>query len=400
MYQFSNLKSFLNDLQHPHKIQVVGRWVVAGVEVDSPFPISSGSVTVDLTATYLRTCSVTIPAIAYRGTEVLKYVPAPQGGGSSLATPWGTEIKLYRSIVGIGGTTYPLIPLGVFRLAQVSIVDTQDGLTISLNGYDRSYTVGIQLWTDTYHIAKGTNLNTAISDILEPRFPWHVTTNFPATTATTSALTFGIDAAHNPWTVAWTLARAHGKQLYFDVTGQLLMQDWPNPGGKSPVWTLTASSTSALIDVTRNLSNTPLTGNATILPNHVIAFGESTSLKAPMRADAKITDPHNPLRVGGPYGDVPFIVTTNRVLTQAHLQAYANTLLQQYTGQDEQIVLDCIENPALEVNDVIKIEREVSNTNGNYFVTGMVHSLEPETPMQVTCQRAVGYDGYSGNSTA
>ena len=142
MYQFSSLKNFLGALQHPHQIQTEGRWVIKGKESGEPFPVMSGSVTADLTATYLRTCTVTLPALAYKGLKKLVYIPAPQGGGFSLAAPWGTEIKLYRSIIGINGEVYPMIPLGVFRLYQVRVVDTPTGLTIELDGYDRSFTVG------------------------------------------------------------------------------------------------------------------------------------------------------------------------------------------------------------------------------------------------------------------
>ena len=179
MYHFSNVGQFLDDLQYTHQIVTKAQILYKGDPVGDPVPVMSGTVTCDLTATYLRSCDVIIAPLPQRGNPRAEYVPDPYGGGSSVLTPWGHEIKLYRSIKTASGHTYPDIPLGIFRPYDVNVVDTGAGIGLEVQGYDRSFTVDVQQFTDVYTIPKGTNRNQAILDIVKPRILFQLQHNFP-----------------------------------------------------------------------------------------------------------------------------------------------------------------------------------------------------------------------------
>lgn len=333
-------------------------------------PLVTGSVTVDVSNNYRRACNVTL------ADPTGVWAPPPQSRDAPLM-PYGNEIALYRSIAG-----FPTVPLGVFQITKVQIDDAPEGQTITVTGNDRSYHVAIQKWTDVYNIAAGTNLNTAIQNIVSPRFDFPVTYNLPPTSSTTAAMTFGLSSSDDPWAACVSIAQAAGNQVFFDASGVCTMLPWPNPNQLSPVWTLSEGPNCVMSQINRSIDSAKVY-------NHVIVYAESSSLTSPMRADAEITDITNPLYVGGPYGDVPYIKTTRIVTDQTTLQNMANGLLLSYLGGQEQVSVDTVPNPALDVNDVVQIYRQRSNTIGNYIVTSIKMPLEAESLMTFTASLVV-----------
>ena len=102
----------------------------------------------------------------------------------------------------------------------------------------------------------------------------------------TGLLTYGIDSGTSPWQAAWMIARANGNQLFFDVNGVLKQAKWPDPTQQDIAWNLLNSSAkSILFEVQRTLTTQPILGNASILPNHVIAYYETASGATPAAAN-------------------------------------------------------------------------------------------------------------------
>lgn len=381
MYSFASpvaQADFLAALTESHNVSCLGEVWQNGAPTGIILPILSGSVTVDLQNDWRRSCSVTV-------LDLTGQLTPPVGSANGYLTPYGSEIALYRTIRGNDstGTPYPLVPLGVFYIASTKVVDAPEGQTIAIQGFDRAYRASTQQFTDTYTIAAGTLTIFAILDILTPRFPFTLHFNFPPLLATTPLLTYGVDSSVDPWKVCAQLAHDAGYQLFFDVSGTCVMQPWPEPTTQPTVWSMAEGQYSIMSQIERDLTNQSI-------PNHVIALGEGTGVTPPMRAEAAITDTNNPLHIYGPYGDVPVYTRTNTVTDQATLQFLADSTMLSYVGKQEQLTLQCIANPMLDVNDVVALSRGRSNVSGRYMIDTLTVPMEPETLQQVTFRLAVG----------
>ncbi len=328
------------------------------VEVKAPneetktLPAVEGSVSADRTAPHRRSCSIEcvdpLGDLVPRGTD-------------SLLTPYGTELRPYRGVRYSDGTT-EVYPLGVFRLAKVSVSDTTGGSpTITLEAFDRSRTVSRDKFTQTYTVAQGTNLVTAIQAILARSFP-NLEYDAMSTTITTTAPQV-YDAGDDPWEACHVLAKSMGCEIYFDVEGGVVIAPPVDIDAlPSPDFTYAEGQGCTMTDLAQVYTDEPGF-------NGVIVTGESPGDELPpVRAEAWDDEPSSATYRKGPYGEVPMFVTDQNVKTQAQADAMAQSLLRNLLGFSSNLSITALVNPTYECGDVVQVQRARSNISGLYAI--------------------------------
>jgi len=324
---------------HVTKVKVEIYDMANGTILSTAQPIS-GEVSIDNRRSIRREC--TLEFIDKNGTLV------PQNNISSVLLPYNREVKIYRGIVFADGTE-ELVPLGVFVITSVDVVDTTQGIKISIKGSDRSLILARAKFTNhEFYIEDGTAKETAIEQILKYRYP-QVKTIFPATNQVTTLLYPTIDQSSDPWREALKIAESAAMDLYFDENGTARMRPIPNPDLGTPVATYTDGSDSVLIQINRSLSTDDSY-------NGVIFTGEGTNLSIGVIGEAWDDNPSSPT-YRKTYGEVPKFMSSPTVLTVAEAKEAAAAELKKVIGATEKITWDQIVNPAHDVYDLVKVTR-------------------------------------------
>src|SRR5690606_16329718 len=106
-------------------------------------------------------------------------LPAEVALGDAGLWPLGNEIHLFQGIrMGHLGLPDEELQLGVFRIGRPRIEDGGGELTLTLEGYDRARTVSKARFTKPYVIPEGTDVATAIKDLIHSRIPWLTDSDF------------------------------------------------------------------------------------------------------------------------------------------------------------------------------------------------------------------------------
>lgn len=330
---------------------------VSFVDIISPdqesirLPLTDGWVDVDRTAQIRRH----LTASGVDPTGIL----TPRKNGEIL-TPYGTEMRAYRGVIYPEDGVVELAPLGVFRLSACTITaGIQGTVSISLEGYDHSRTVSRDKFTVPYTIASGTNIITAIQDIIKRTFPNAEYDAISTTLATTGPYLY--EAGGDPWDAATQLAQSLGCEIYFDVAGRIVIAPPPDINSlPAPDFTYIEKDGNSMLDLTRVFTDEP--GY-----NGVIVTGESTGDELPpVRGEMWDMNPSSPTYRFGPYGEVPMFITDSTVKTVEDCQIMAQSQLALIIGYTSQLTLTTIVNPSYEGGDVIQVKRPLSGIDGLY----------------------------------
>ncbi|MEU6674752.1 DUF5047 domain-containing protein [Streptomyces sp. NPDC046925] len=347
------------------------------VDVISPtqermrLPAIGGEVSCDRTAAVRRTCK----ASCVDPSGLL----TPSGPGS-LLTPYGTELRPYRGVRYSDGTT-DVLPLGVFRLAKVSVSDGTGGSPdIQLDAYDLSRTVARDKFISPYVIAENTNVIDAIKSILERTFP-DLSYDAISTTRTTTAPRL-YDVGDDPWEAVTELAQSLGCDIYFDVEGWVVIAPPVDIDAlPSPDFQYIEGEQCTMLDLSRVFTDEPGF-------NGVVLTGESPGDELPpVRAVAWDEEPTSATYHLGPYGEVPQFITDQLIKTTEEAQATADQLLRNLLGFSAQLSITGIVNPAYEAGAVIEVVRERSHVSGLYAVDAFNVPLDAKGTQSLTLRQ-------------
>lgn len=309
-----------------------------------------GEVNVDGTAEFRRKLSVNCVDPTGRLT------PRTEG---EILTPYGTELRPYRGIRYADGET-EVCPLGVFRLSKSDVSDVSSGPpTIKLEAFDRSRVVARDKFIVPYVIAVGTNVLTAIKEIVQQTFPDAEYDSISTTMLTTAPMLF--DAGDSPWAAVSTLATSIGCQIYFDVEGRIAIVPPDDINSlPAPDFSYIEGQGCIMTDMTRVYTDEPGF-------NGVIVTGESVGDELPpVRGEAWDMEPTSPTYRYGPYGEVPMFHTDPLVKTAEQAATVANGLLAGRIGSSSQLGITAGVNPSYEAGDVVQVVRPRSGVSGLY----------------------------------
>lgn len=326
--------------------------------------ITVGTVTADRSGAFRRSLQVT----CFDPTGQM--VPST---AASLLTPFGSILRPYSGVRYSDGTT-EVYPLGVFRIADVDIVESNPTsgsvLTMNITAYDLSRTIDRHKFTTTYVIAQGTLLTTAMRTIVNRTFPgaeYNMITHG-------ATLPYGLSYAvgDSPWASLQALALSIGCECYFDVNGVFTVVPPADINALgSPVMDYTEGDDCTMTDITVVYTDSP--GY-----NGVIVIGASPATgAAPVQGVAWDTNPASPTYYLGPYGQVPQVVTDTNITTQAAAQAAAVSLLNSQLGFVRALDVTGMGpgNPALDVDDVVYVKRTPVAQNGSNILDSVTIPL-------------------------
>jgi hypothetical protein len=322
--------------------------------------VDSGAVEVNSQSAIRRTCQVTLTT----EREVTNLVP---DNDFDYLTPFGNEMRLFRGVQFDNGTI-EYIPLGVFVITEVTISDTNEGVSINVAGEDRSILVSRAKWTQPYKVTTG-SLESAITALLKTRYA-DVITNFPTTNVTINDVIVGADNSNDPWKDAVYLSELVGYDLFFDVEGTATMAQFPSLEGTTVSAIYVEGSDTSVLSLDRSISTKETY-------NGVIYVVEGSKVSTPIRVEAWDEDTTSPTYRYGPFGQVPTFINTSIVATSTEAVKAAQLLLQKYRGAQEQITWNSLVDPTLDANDVIYIKTVGAKVDRTVIIDSLTIPLGP-----------------------
>lgn len=354
---------FLAAVAEPHTLAVRVALLQDGEEVDT-LDTLGGTVTLDGNAATRGTVDL---AFADDGTLGL----VPDTPASPLA-PYGNELRVERGIEYLDGTI-ETIPLGVFRINDVDVNDTDDGLHIRVTGQDRSARIIDARFEAPYQVAAATPITDAIADTIGLVYP-EVVTNFATTSLTTPQVI--AEEGGDRWAFCQQIATGAGMELFFDGDGELVLRPVTPPAG-SPVTSLVEGEDGVLLEAARKWSRQGAF-------NRVIATGENTSETAPVRGVATDDNPNSPTYYYGPFGPCPRFYSSPFITTADQAASAAQAILSRELGTTQSVDFGTVVNPALEPGDVIRVTRERAGIDEDDVIDTLSIPLAAEGAMSGT----------------
>ncbi len=307
-----------------------------------------GSVTIDTTAENLRTCSFS--CLDPGG------LLSPVGSGGLLA-PDGVEVQILTGYIVDGSTT--LFSQGIFRVIETDVVSGSTsgtpGPVLNVTGTDLSIKISGNLFDNAFAIAAGTNVTSAVFDILAQQAPWCTITNFVVSTATVAAQSY--QPGDDPWQAIQEIFASAGLLTFFDREGVLCSIVDPSSNPTQPTGLFIDGAASTITSITRVTSNSP--GY-----NGVIVTGQSLSgSSAVISGSAYDANPQSPTYYLGAYGKVPAPpVQVSTVTTNAAASSMAQALLPQVLGLTLQVAITTVPCFWLDAFDLIYVANVATQT--------------------------------------
>lgn len=270
----------------------------------------------------------------------------------SLLVPLRGEVRLWvgRRFVDAtwaeqqAGTDVELVPVGTLVVVDVDL----DYPTIRLSGcYDRMWIAANTRFTAPLVVAAGTNVATAITQLLTAVIPASkLALSLPATDLTTGALTY--DEQSSPADAVTAMATAAGWSVYADPMGTIVAVAEVDATPDAVVASYVAGPGSMLLKARRNLS-----GQGVF--NAVLAVGEDPALTAPVRGYAEDTDPGS-ITYAAEVGVFAEFYGSPLLRTSAQALLAAQTKLRRDGGIVDTVAVTGLPDPTLEAGDVLQVD--------------------------------------------
>lgn len=325
MYPVS--ETFSRALRQAHAAVFQVDAYLSGSLIAEDIDISDGQVTVSSGSGVRRTLDLTI---------------TDRGLWSTLDVI-GVELRAYRGIRFPNGVR-EMVPLGVFSLdATAMSVGPAGGIQVR-SAPDRWAKVQrAQFETPTASVPSA-RIAAEISRLVTGAVSGITVSTTATSTATVGPIVWEQDRA----AAAVDLATSIGAEAFFDVAGNLVIEDAPLLG-QTPVWTVDASATGVLLggERARDRSRTY---------NVVVAYPSSLTGVSPYApVVAEDNDPTSRTYVGGPFGRVPYRYTSPAMTTSAQALVAAKALLNRVKAVNAQLSVEAIVHPGLDRGDVITV---------------------------------------------
>lgn len=368
------------EVSRSHRVRTrVEVW--SGTTKQTTLQPQDGNVTIDATRAIRRNLDLTI--IDPDGSLT------PTSRTDLLAPFAGNEIRVWRGVTYSDGTTEEA-PLGVFRITDVQVQRSQDGIQLSITGEDRAWWVSRQTFTSSFDIPDGTNIADAIALVLDDRVP-NTPRSFASTRFTTPLLHPGIDGQTDPWAFCRDLANTAGMELYFDANGVATLAAIPGIYGDT-VATFDESTTSGvMLDLSRGMSieTTPngyrVTAESSIITNPWRSTRWDDDASSPTYRDPSL--PEEPPQAG----DVVVEQSTPYVKPNAdgtsntdQTDTMAAAMLQTVIGQPLQ--LTAVPNPALDARDRVTVTSTRLGVNTTAQIDSISMPLSADGTMTINAR--------------
>lgn len=290
---------------------------------------------------------------------------------NDLLFPAGNEFKVYRGVYINGTPQY--MSLGVFGINDVKIEDSGQGLHIGIEGMDRSRGVALAKLPEVHVITAGTLYTTAIRDLILKRYG--TLTFFDSEEGMVTPLMV-IKETADVWEECQKMAASIGCDLYFDTDGYCVCSPQHGETDMNDVsWWYREEEIAEGDEFFRELSDV----KAMLLYasrrcddegvyNHVVCSGETNSVTAPVRGEAKDLDPMSPTYYHGKFKPRPRFMASSFITTPEQATAAARRQLTKDAGFYDRLETITIVHPAHEIGDLVGVYRPRSGIRGIYVV--------------------------------
>lgn len=301
---------------------------------------------------------------------------------SSLLTPTSGAMFRLRLGLDLPSGAREVVTCGTYLIDRATTTETAAGIMIVLEGVDLSARVSDARLLNPYSQAAGANYVTAIRALLTPALP--AGTQFITDTTSYVTPTAVISEQSDRLVEARKMATAIGFDLGFDALGRVILQREPTSPG-DPSWTFSDGEVRQVAAVHNSFSREKTY-------NIVVVRGENKSDgAAPVGSIAYDLDPNSPwyynpfFPASSPLGPRPYFMTSEFITTQAQADSASNAKLRKLKALTQLVELEVTQNPAIEIGDVLAIERPGVGVVGRYVVARRQLSLKP-SPMRLACE--------------
>lgn len=284
----------------------------------------------------------------------------PVGEGSAFY--WDKMVRVERG-VRIGGLDF-YAPQGVFQIDSPST----DRHTLSVSGSDRIDRATESEFTTPTSYVVGERVGDVIRDILETAGVGSQFWSVDDGGSTLGAIrAYEIGDERLP--AAMSLATAFSLEVFADANGYMIVQPKRDPMGLPSAWAFTEGSEATYMGISKRWSRDRFY-------NHVYVSNDTSDEDVTLlTAEASVTDPSNPLRIAGPMGDKLFKYVSSMITTQAQADAVAASLLWEHAIIEEEISLEHVPNPTIEVGDAVTIIDAMTRTDDKYAISNLTIPL-------------------------
>jgi hypothetical protein len=307
-----------------------------------------------------------------RSTSDVVLMRGVDGGGSQWSLVPTTISALMSPLSGgtiqlYAGFTYPddseeLVPISRHYWHRSVIDEDAAGLKISLSCQDLTGRLDACPLTAARPITAGTNVITAMTTLIRVVLP-NVT--IVATPTAQGSPAVVLDEQSNLLGELEKLAESIGYEMFMDPIGQLVIRPVPTIDD-DPSWSYAGGQ--GLLAVHNALDDETTY-------NGVIAKGENASTGvAPVRGEVWDTDPTSPTYYDpanptlSPIGPRPFFYVSEYLTSSSQCLTAARARLQKVKGLQQMVDINVVQNPALNVHDVLQIDRPTAGVGGNFMV--------------------------------
>lgn len=362
-------------VKQTHRVETVGSLQVrdgSSIEtIADDLALASWSIDVDSSRATRRTGSATF------ADYDAAFVPL---SAASVVAPFGVELRLRQRLETPSGFT-DWRSLATLVLNDATTVDVGP-IELSVLGADRASKVAEARLSAPYTIASGTNVETAIRNLIQNQVP-DLPTSFASTAATTPLLI--LNEEDDPWQRAQEIAGAAGMELFFDPDGVCTLRVPSDPSDPSASIAYSYSDGADSI-----LTELQVSMNTEQSYSHAVFIGIGPDGNAAVRADAFDLDPLSPTYFDGPFGDKPVflkttIVSPNAGNAQTQANQAAQALLNRKKGAFLEVSFESIPIP-LEASDVIHLSRPQSGISQAFVLDAFRLSSDLGSNMDATCR--------------
>ncbi|WP_129711103.1 DUF5047 domain-containing protein [Haloactinopolyspora alba] len=329
-------------------------------------PVIGGDVYGDASAAIRHTLDLTTPGYQW------------DTHADGLITPYGNELFVERG-VSLDGVTVEWVGLGYYRMWDPA-QDGDSDRPVQIGGRDRmSGIIEGRLEQPVQYPATQT-VGDIFLDLVRGIYPSATVTFDDGTDA--EQVGRAVVVERKRYEFLRDLAASYGKVFYVAEDGTFRVETPPDP--TVPIATLTGGRGGVLLKLSRELSRDGVY-------NAVVAEGDGTDDKPPVRAVVRDNNPESPTYYYGRYGKVPKFFTSEFLKTDAQCREAARSMLRQNLGLPYSADLSAVPNPALEVLDPVSVRDRDTAEQRTYVIKELTIPLTAAGAMTATMTEQVDY---------
>lgn len=293
-----------------------------------------------------------------------------------LLTPYGNELFVERGIV-FGSGAVEWVSLGYFRISDIEQEDAPDG-PLHVVGHDRMASIVDSKLEAPRQYTNGTSVQTVFDELIGEIYP-------------TAVIQFDFDASATLFTASHVaeedryaflkaIVDSLGKVMFWDYQGRLQVTTAPDPA--LPVLDINHGRGGVLVKLSRSLSRRDAF-------NAVVATGEAAGEAPPVRGVAYDKNPKSPTFWGGPFGKVPFKLSSSFITTPDQARFAAAQKLARSIGVPYSADFQSVVCAALEPLDPIRLKHSDADPGAYHVVETLTIPLDAETAMTGTTREQI-----------